>query len=197
VCLFHSGRVLLLTCDLIIRSRFLSSRRDAPRRRGRAWPQRRHTRPGGIRAAYHCDPAPLICAHTNDSVTHCGTHNTRHTNSQGKRSKRLLPRKPVIFSHTASHTCTARRPQIYRQVELIPSIADSVAIGRRNAGGDVDVVLFVKMAPGRSLDEAAIKHIKVRDCPACSVCGTHCALIYHVCDLVGASTPLAHSFLLA
>ncbi|KAG5179035.1 acetoacetyl-CoA synthase [Tribonema minus] len=50
--------------------------------------------------------------------------------------------------------------EIYRQVETLPAIADSLAIGRRTSAGDVDVVLFVKMADGHVLDEDMVKLIK-------------------------------------
>eukprot|EP00611_Tribonema_gayanum_P020936 TRINITY_DN3919_c0_g1_i1.p1 TRINITY_DN3919_c0_g1~~TRINITY_DN3919_c0_g1_i1.p1 ORF type:complete len:724 (-),score=200.87 TRINITY_DN3919_c0_g1_i1:203-2374(-) len=50
--------------------------------------------------------------------------------------------------------------EIYRQVETLPAVADSLAIGRRTSGGDVDVVLFVKMADGHVLDEDMVKLIK-------------------------------------
>ena len=49
--------------------------------------------------------------------------------------------------------------EIYRALERLPEIADSVAIGQ-DADGDVRVVLFVKLAPGRELDDEMRARIK-------------------------------------
>lgn len=49
--------------------------------------------------------------------------------------------------------------EIYRQVEQIEEIADSVVIGQPWKN-DVRVILFVKMEPGKELDESLIKRIK-------------------------------------
>jgi acetoacetyl-CoA synthetase len=49
--------------------------------------------------------------------------------------------------------------EIYRQVEAFEEVADSVVIGQ-NWDNDVRVVLFVKMAPGKELDEDLVKRIK-------------------------------------
>jgi acetoacetyl-CoA synthetase len=49
--------------------------------------------------------------------------------------------------------------EIYRQVETLPEIAESVVIGQ-STGDDVRVVLFLVMNPGHALDEALEKRIK-------------------------------------
>ena len=49
--------------------------------------------------------------------------------------------------------------EIYRQIETMPEILDSVVIGQ-NYQDDVRVVLFVKLAPGVSLDEGLQKTIR-------------------------------------
>lgn len=51
--------------------------------------------------------------------------------------------------------------EIYRQVEKIPEIRDSVAIGQ-DWDGDVRVILFVIMRDGVDLDEALVKEIKAQ-----------------------------------
>jgi acetoacetyl-CoA synthetase len=51
--------------------------------------------------------------------------------------------------------------EIYRQVEQIPEVAEALAIGQ-DFGGDVRVVLFVRLAPGAVLDEGLVKRIKDR-----------------------------------
>src|SRR5579872_3322800 len=48
--------------------------------------------------------------------------------------------------------------EIYRQVEQLPEIAESIVVGQDWAG-DVRVVLFVRLQPGRKLDEALKKRI--------------------------------------
>ncbi|MFZ5568785.1 MAG: acetoacetate--CoA ligase [Thermodesulfobacteriota bacterium] len=54
--------------------------------------------------------------------------------------------------------------EIYRQVEQIPEIEDSVVIGQ-NWKNDIRVILFVKLGPGADLNEALITRIKttIRD----------------------------------
>ncbi|MEN9836263.1 MAG: acetoacetyl CoA synthetase [Pseudomonadota bacterium] len=49
--------------------------------------------------------------------------------------------------------------ELYRQVETIPGIADSIAVAHRQ-GGDEAIVLFVKLAPGVALDDHLQKEIK-------------------------------------
>ncbi len=49
--------------------------------------------------------------------------------------------------------------EIYRQVEQLPEIEDSVVIGQRWKN-DVRIILFVKMAPGYELDEAVANKIR-------------------------------------
>jgi hypothetical protein len=51
--------------------------------------------------------------------------------------------------------------EIYRAVETMPEISDSIAVGR-DVGGDIEVVLFVVPAPGVGLDAALIARIKER-----------------------------------
>ncbi|HRQ61960.1 MAG TPA: AMP-binding protein, partial [Alphaproteobacteria bacterium] len=51
--------------------------------------------------------------------------------------------------------------EIYRQVEQIPAIAESIAVGQ-DWQGDVRVILFVRLKPGATLDEALEKEIKTR-----------------------------------
>ncbi len=51
--------------------------------------------------------------------------------------------------------------EIYRQVETLDEIAEAVVIGQPQ-GGDVRVVLFVKMAAGQALTPALIKAIRAR-----------------------------------
>jgi len=48
--------------------------------------------------------------------------------------------------------------EIYRQVEQLPEIAESIVVGQDWAG-DVRVVLFVRLQPGHRLDEALKKRI--------------------------------------
>jgi acetoacetyl-CoA synthetase len=52
--------------------------------------------------------------------------------------------------------------EIYRQVESIPEIVDSVVVGKNTPDADVDICLFVVLRPGVTLDEALTKRIKVR-----------------------------------
>ena len=49
--------------------------------------------------------------------------------------------------------------EIYRQVESMEEIADSLVVGQ-DWQGDVRVILFVKLNPGHSLDEELVKRIK-------------------------------------
>ncbi|MEZ5773919.1 MAG: acetoacetate--CoA ligase [Hyphomicrobiaceae bacterium] len=51
--------------------------------------------------------------------------------------------------------------EIYRQVESLPEIQESIVVGQ-DVGGDVRVVLFVVMRPGHVLDEALVDRIKAR-----------------------------------
>jgi acetoacetyl-CoA synthetase len=51
--------------------------------------------------------------------------------------------------------------EIYRQVELIPEVVDSLAIGQKWEG-DERIVLFVKLAPGQVLDDALRRRIAQR-----------------------------------
>ncbi|MBM3302143.1 MAG: acetoacetate--CoA ligase, partial [Deltaproteobacteria bacterium] len=48
--------------------------------------------------------------------------------------------------------------EIYRQVEQMPEVADSLVVGQ-DWKGDVRVVLFVKLAPGQSLTDELKKKI--------------------------------------
>ncbi len=51
--------------------------------------------------------------------------------------------------------------EIYRQVEQLDEVVESIVIGQDWADGDVRVVLFVRLRPGVALDEALQK--KIRD----------------------------------
>ena len=58
--------------------------------------------------------------------------------------------------------------EIYRQVEQLPEIVESVAIGRETgegASGDVEIVLFVRLREGTALDDSLKERIRrqVRD----------------------------------
>ena len=50
--------------------------------------------------------------------------------------------------------------EIYNQVEELPEIADSLAIGQKWQE-DQRIILFVKLAEGHELDEELVKKIKV------------------------------------
>jgi len=55
--------------------------------------------------------------------------------------------------------------EIYRQVELLPEVVESVAVGQEIGGetaGDVRIVLFVKLQPGVKLDETLCERITTR-----------------------------------
>lgn len=49
--------------------------------------------------------------------------------------------------------------EIYRQTEQLPWIEDSLCVGRDNEG-DVEVVLFIKLVPGKELTEDHLKEVK-------------------------------------
>lgn len=51
--------------------------------------------------------------------------------------------------------------EIYRQTEVLPYLVDSLCVGRP-IDGDVEVVLFVKMADNEELNEERIKEIKTQ-----------------------------------
>ena len=50
--------------------------------------------------------------------------------------------------------------EIYRQIELLEEVVDSVVVGKRTSDADVEVCLFVVLSEGRSLDDALIGKIK-------------------------------------
>ncbi len=52
--------------------------------------------------------------------------------------------------------------EIYREVEAIEEIVDSVVVGKRTPGADVDVCLFVVLREGLTLDDALVNRIKKR-----------------------------------
>ncbi len=52
--------------------------------------------------------------------------------------------------------------EIYRQVEAIDEIVDSVVVGKRTEEADVDICLFVVLREGLSLDDALVNKIKTR-----------------------------------
>jgi acetoacetyl-CoA synthetase len=49
--------------------------------------------------------------------------------------------------------------EIYRAIEPLPEISDSIAVGH-DTDGDVEVVLFVVPAPGVTVDDRLVDHIK-------------------------------------
>src|SRR5690606_383180 len=51
--------------------------------------------------------------------------------------------------------------EIYNQVEQLPEIAEAICIGQ-DWEDDVRVVLFVRLAPGVSLDETLVRTIRTR-----------------------------------
>lgn len=51
--------------------------------------------------------------------------------------------------------------EIYRQVEQVPQVVESIAVGQ-DFDGDVRVILFVVLKDGETLDDALIKDIKTR-----------------------------------
>ncbi len=58
--------------------------------------------------------------------------------------------------------------EIYRQLDQIPEVLESVAIGkeiRQGSAGDVEIVLFVRLGEGRSLDDSLRNRIReqIRD----------------------------------
>jgi acetoacetyl-CoA synthetase len=57
--------------------------------------------------------------------------------------------------------------EIYRQVEQLPEVEEAIVVGQ-DWDGDVRVVLFVRLAAGRKLDEDLIKRIKVRIREGCT-----------------------------
>lgn len=52
--------------------------------------------------------------------------------------------------------------EIYRQVETVEEVADSIVAARKTADGDEEVCLFVVLREGRALDEALEKKIRQR-----------------------------------
>jgi acetoacetyl-CoA synthetase len=57
--------------------------------------------------------------------------------------------------------------EIYRQVEQLEEVAESIVVGQ-DWQGDVRVVLFVRLAAGVDLDEALIDRIKRRIRESCT-----------------------------
>ena len=49
--------------------------------------------------------------------------------------------------------------EIYRQIETLDYLEDGVCIGKKS-DGDIDIILFVKMAPGEQLTPERMEHIK-------------------------------------
>jgi acetoacetyl-CoA synthetase len=52
--------------------------------------------------------------------------------------------------------------EIYRQVEQLPEVVESVVIGQRMEGADERVVLFVRLGAGVTLDDALRERIRAR-----------------------------------
>ncbi|MBC6405989.1 MAG: acetoacetate--CoA ligase [Rhodospirillales bacterium] len=57
--------------------------------------------------------------------------------------------------------------EIYRQVERIPEVLETLVIGQ-DWGGDVRVILFLRLRDGVSLDESLIKAVKTRIRQGCT-----------------------------
>jgi acetoacetyl-CoA synthetase len=72
--------------------------------------------------------------------------------------------------------------EIYRQVEQLDEVVESIVIGQDWADGDVRVVLFVRLRPNVVLDEALQK--KIRDQIRRNTTPRHVpAKIVHVADI--------------
>jgi acetoacetyl-CoA synthetase len=52
--------------------------------------------------------------------------------------------------------------EIYREVEQVEGVAESIVIGQELAGGETRIVLFVKLVPGMQLDDALQARIRAR-----------------------------------
>jgi len=70
----------------------------------------------------------------------------------------ITPRGGVVIYGRSDATLKVRgvrigTAEIYRQVEQIPEVADSVVVARE-ANGDSEIVLFVQLVAGRGLDAA-------------------------------------------
>lgn len=52
--------------------------------------------------------------------------------------------------------------EIYRQVEAVEEIVDSVVVGKDTTDADVEICLFVVLRPGLKLDDDLVKKIKTR-----------------------------------
>jgi acetoacetyl-CoA synthetase len=52
--------------------------------------------------------------------------------------------------------------EIYRQVEQLPEVVESIAVAQDVPGGDVRIVLFVRLRPGVVLDEALRERVRGR-----------------------------------
>ena len=68
----------------------------------------------------------------------------------------ILGRSDAVLNPGGVRIGTA---EIYRQVERLPEIQESIAIGQ-DWEGDVRVVLFVRLRPGATLDDALIRRIR-------------------------------------
>ncbi len=68
----------------------------------------------------------------------------------------ILGRSDAVLNPGGVRIGTA---EIYRQVEKVPEVLESLAIGQRS-GGDERVVLFVRLAPGRTLDQTLERRIR-------------------------------------
>ncbi|HEX9772540.1 MAG TPA: hypothetical protein VGA44_03670, partial [Steroidobacteraceae bacterium] len=68
----------------------------------------------------------------------------------------ILGRSDAVLNPGGVRIGTA---EIYRQVERLPEIQESIAVGQ-DWKGDVRVVLFVRLRPGAQLDDALAKRIR-------------------------------------
>ena len=78
----------------------------------------------------------------------------------------FTPRGGIVIHGRSDATLKVRgvrigTAEIYRQVERIAEVADSVVVARE-AGGDSEIVLFVQLAPGRHLDPALASRISTQ-----------------------------------
>jgi acetoacetyl-CoA synthetase len=71
----------------------------------------------------------------------------------------ILGRSDAVLNPGGVRIGTA---EIYRQVELIPEVRESLAIGQKQTGGDERIVLFVRMMPGHTLDAGLERGIRDR-----------------------------------
>ncbi len=98
-------------------------------------------------------PQPALDAVTHDGVAHgLGDDKTDHGGFV------ISGRSDATLNSGGVRIGTA---EIYRQVEALPEVLESLAIGQVE-GADTRIVLFVRLAPGVRLDETLTSRIKTR-----------------------------------